>query len=122
MVHGRVTRSIALQDSTGMLHGGCFLRDTGSAGASPSVVCAVAAPASQKGHQDDVYSYSWSLAAARYGMVAPAGSKIAATDLLTGEALGVFDPKNVTIAGTLAAFDAKIIKLEVTGNGASPHA
>ena len=116
MVHGRVTRSISLQDSTGILKGSCFLRDTNTAAASPSIVCAVAAPALQKGHQEDTYPYTLSMAAARYGLVALAGSKIAATDLLTGEALGMFEPANVTISGTLAAFDARVIKLTVASS------
>ena len=121
MVHGRVTRSIALQDTTGVLNGSCFLRDnTAVPPQPPSIVCAVAAPALQKGHLEDTdsdsYSYTLSMVAARYGLVAPAGSKIAATDLLTGEALGTFEPANVTVSGTLAAFDLRVIKLTIANS------
>ena len=106
-----MTRSVALQDATGVLVAGCFLRDT-DASESPSVVCTIAAPAMPKKAAAGRFAYTLSMAATRFGL--PAGGKIEASDLLTGEVLGAFDPTNVTITGALAGFDAVTIKLAAT--------
>ena len=105
MVHGRATRTLLLNDASGSLKGGCFLRD--KQGEAPSVACAIASP-----EPNGTATFSLAMAPARYGLVVPAGSHVVATDLMTGASLGRF-PANVTLSGEVPALGVRVLKLAV---------
>lgn len=105
MVHGRVTRSLMLNDKTGTLHGGCFLREKPTEAAS--VVCVVALPVNQS-----AVKYSLSMEPSKYGLAVPGGSQISLTDLITGKILGKF-ASNITYSASVPAFGVQLLKLTV---------
>jgi len=109
MVHGRATRSLALNDATGALLGGCFLREKPNE--APSVVCAIAAPAASPA----TATYKLAIDPAKYGLGgAPAGAHVQLTDLQTGAALGSFAAgAEVAYSAPLAAFGVQLLKLEI---------
>jgi len=105
MVHGRATRLLSLNDSTGTLESGCFLRERPSE--SNSVVCAVALPQSNSSA-----TFTLSMEPARYGLEVSAGKQAVVEDLLTEERLGSYDG-TITYSATVAAFTVRLLKITV---------
>eukprot|EP00656_Telonema_subtile_P017269 TRINITY_DN19237_c0_g1_i1.p1 TRINITY_DN19237_c0_g1~~TRINITY_DN19237_c0_g1_i1.p1 ORF type:complete len:207 (-),score=39.80 TRINITY_DN19237_c0_g1_i1:103-723(-) len=106
MVHGRATRSLPLNDSTGTLQAGCFLREKSSE--APSVVCAVALPT----NSSTGVMYNLSMDPELYGLKLAAGSAVVVTDLMSGSVLGNFK-SHVTYSASVVALDVQILKLSV---------
>jgi hypothetical protein len=121
MVHGRATRSVALNDPSGVLKGSCFVRGDDTPGETPSVACAVASAA------NSTSSYTLNMAPARYGLVVPPGSHVVLSVLMKGGAsssnspagasppfLGTFaSGSNITHSAAVAGYDVQVLKLEV---------
>jgi len=110
MVHGHATRTLLLNDKTGTLFGGCFLRDTmADSNEAASVVCAIALPT-----KNATASYSLNMVPSKYGLMVPAGSMVALSDLQTGKALGSYsDAGNVKYSSSVPAFGVQLLLLRV---------
>merc|ERR1711862_203068 len=79
MVHGHAARTLSLNDKSGTLFGGCFLRDASTDGTRPSsVMCAIALPT-----KSAIASFSLNMRATRYGLVVPEGGSVSLSDLQT---------------------------------------
>merc|ERR1719229_248862 len=105
MVHGQATRLLSLNDSTGALESGCFLRERPSE--ASSVVCAIALPQSNASA-----TFTLSMEPSRYGLVVSAGAHTIVEDLLTGEKLGSYSG-TVTYSATVAPFTVRVLKMTV---------
>jgi len=99
MVHGRATRPLLLNDASGTLKHGCFLR--AKPGETASVVCAVALPTSSA-----ATAYTFSMEPSKYGLIVPPGGRVALTDLLTSTVLGTF-PLNITYSASVPTFGVR---------------
>merc|ERR1712048_814823 len=109
MVHGHATRTLLLNDKSGTLFGGCFLRDAAVDGSeAASVVCAIALPT-----KGATASYSLDMNPAKYGLIVPASAAVVLSDLQTGKALGSYSGAgNVTYSGSLPAFGVQLLLLQ----------
>lgn len=105
MVHGRVTRSILLNDSSNTLQGSCFLRETAE---ESSVVCAMALPA-----RKPAASFKLNMEPSKYGLSVPAGHVVTVTDLFTGSTLGTYT-STITYGATVQPLTVQVIKLSIT--------
>jgi hypothetical protein len=110
MVHGHATRTLALNDKTGTLLGGGFLRDAAADGSkAASVVCAVALPTN-----NNTASFTLDMDPAKYGLSVPADGKVVLSDLQTGEALGSYaGGHSVTYSGSIPALSVQLLLLQV---------
>jgi hypothetical protein len=107
MVHGRATRTLALDDKSGSLRSGCFLRD--KSGEPASVVCAISLPSNSS---SSPVGFQLTMAPTRFGL--PAKSKVALTDLETGATLGSWPAgDNVTYSGSVSSWGLTLLKLAV---------
>jgi len=110
MVHGHATRTLALNDKTGTLLGGGFLRDAAADGSEvASLVCAVALPTN-----NNRASFTLDMDPAKYGLSVPTGGKVVLSDLQTGDALGSFaGGQSVTYSGSVPALSVQLLLLQV---------
>merc|ERR1712232_803028 len=105
MVHGRVTRTLELNDHTKSLYGACFLRE--KLAEESSLVCAIALPTNQSSA-----TYSLSMDPSKYGLSLQSGSTVALSNLLTGARLGSF-ASSITYSAYIASLDVQLLKLSV---------
>lgn len=106
MMHGHLTRTLALNSSSADLQGSCFLRDARPAEAA-SVVCALALPISSEASS----TYALSVRPARYGL--DASKAVSVSDLQTGAKLGKYAAgTEVTFASELPALSVLLLKLQ----------
>merc|ERR1712070_411883 len=110
MVHGHATRTLALNDKTGTLLGGGFLRDAAADGSkAASVVCAVALPTN-----NNTASFILDMDPVKYGLSVPSDGKVVLSDLQTGEALGSYaGGRSITYSGSCSAFGVHLLLLQV---------